>query len=261
MSRRTLRKIALLYLALGVAVGLSSGWLWQSGYAGCRLEDMAAPHKEDYARAVAEMYVLTEDVGTVYCSLPGLSDSQIASLVDVAVGGLLVAPQRDAREVAAMIHLAGRFGRGPDDLLAYAATPYLSADRTRVARGTPISEEAPETLGPPLFVLTRSQPLCTAEAGSDRAVVAVEDLDIRPLKGIRLHVSHDGYDQDLVTGLARADEPGAADFVLEKARTYVIVILDENGQAVSAEANVSADEAACPPGQRATWYIRFTKTD
>ena len=264
MSRRTLLTLAIVYLGLGLLAGLLGGWAWQSASTGCQIVEMAPAYMDAYVLMVAEAYASTGDREAVSCLFLGLSEDDIAHLVDAASRRMVAAPDVDEKDTAAMITLASAFGRERFDLLAYAATPLLtSVASTSPAWQTAAPTELAGTTGrlseQQWYVVTRAWAICAADEGARRVEVWVEDETGQPLAGVHIRVIGDEVTENAVTGLARASDPGYADFVLEEGKTYRLTLLDEQGNRAGEEIRLPSHELGCSFGQHTNWRIHLSR--
>ena len=254
----------MVYLGVGLLVGLMGGWAWQSASTGCRIGEMAPAYMDTYILMVAETYALTGDREAIGCFFPSLSEGDIAHLVDAAAQRAVAAPATDEGDTAAMITLASAFGRGRLDLLAYAATPLLPSAASispakRMAASTELADIAGGLSKQQWFVVTRALAICTTGERAHRVEVWVEDEAGQPLAGVHVRITGAEVAENAVTGLAKASDPGYADFVLEEEKAYRLMLLDAQGNRASEEIRLSSLELGCSSGQHASWRVHLSR--
>ena len=262
MSGKAVVVLGVVYLVVGVSVGLLGGWAWQLAPGGCRVQELGGAYLDDYILALAVASRGSGDVGMVRRELPSLSDEDIGRLAEAAAERMLRAPSQDEEELVALVNLATRFGRVHRDLLVYAASPQLETAETETGLATAEAEwsGADSLLAEPEFVVARLQALCDRRASEHRLELLVEDECGEPLPGTLVRLRWEGGTRDAYTGLKRPGSPGYADFRLEEERLdYWVVLLGEAQSPISEEAVVSVEAAKCRAGERVTWQVRFVR--
>lgn len=249
MRRRSSLLLFLLFLAAGIAAGLTLGWLViPAPPAGDTPARLNRADRELYIQLIADSFAANGDRDDAGSRLGSLGPDAEEVLVEMITRDLH--SQVLSSGTANLIALAG-------GLAIDAPVVELLAQPQPIAPATPLNpagqpaEEPTTAPSDDRYELVAQESLCEPGTDVNRIDVIVTDSDGRPQSGVAITVFWDGGRDSFFTGFVAGHDAGYADYVMAADVGYSVAIDADEATATGLRAQ------PCPDGHAGGWRLDY----